>query len=94
MARHHTCDKTGSRLIEPELTTLAVRGPLASIVNRRELHLGKEAAYDLAEWLGFVVARPEGLEADLAARRSAIERGSLAGSTPPAPRSRSKGKRA
>jgi len=71
MSRVHFDDKTGERLIEPEVTTLVVKGPLSSILgNRREIHLGKESAYDLAEWLGFVVARPEGMEADLSSRRA------------------------
>lgn len=71
--RHHTCDRTGDRLIEPEVSTLRVTGPLASIINRREVHVGKDAAYDLAEWLNFTVARPDALAEDLAARREVIE---------------------
>lgn len=71
--RKHFCDLTGSQLIEPEVSTLRITGPAASVLRTREIHLGKEGAYDLAEFLGIVVARPEGLGETMAARRKADE---------------------
>lgn len=69
--RKHFCDRTGAPLIEPEVSTLRIAGPAASILNRREVHLGKEAAYDLADFLGIAAARPEGLGETMAERRKA-----------------------
>lgn len=56
--KHFTCDKTGEKLTADQVTTLKVQGPLDLMINRRELHLSKNAARELARWFGFSVADP------------------------------------
>lgn len=57
--RHYTCDKSGeSKMTEAETTTLRIRGPMASMINRKEIHVSKEVARELSRWLGFGVADP------------------------------------
>jgi hypothetical protein len=57
--RVHFCDRTNTKLTPEETTTLKISGPLASMIGRREIHIGKPESIAVARWLGFDLARPD-----------------------------------
>ena len=61
MAKTYSCDVDGSKLNPAEVSTLRLSGPLARLLNRRELHVGPEGSYDVATLFNTPVARPEGM---------------------------------
>lgn len=93
--RFYVDDKTGERLTENETTVLRVRGPLELMTNKKELHLSKQTAKELAEFLGLLspawIADPldqaDATAKDLqsALRVQSLSNGSEANSTPPKP---------
>ena len=61
MAKTYSCDVDGSKLNSAEVSTLRLSGPLARMLNRKELHVGPEGSYDVAQLFNIPVARPEGM---------------------------------